>query len=74
MEKFWDNMNYPILIGLILGQIFIGNNFILGEAIYILTDIIVISRDFCLKRPISDKIKNGMLTVLATISLIANAI
>lgn len=72
MEKMWENLNYIILIGLILGQIFIGTNFILGESIYILTDIFILSRDFGLKRPVSDKVKNGTLTAFAMCSLLIN--
>lgn len=68
----WDNVGYIVLFGLIAGQIAIGFNFVLGEAIYILTDLLILTRDFKLKRPKSDIIKNAVLTVLASGALIAN--
>lgn len=68
----WDNVGYIVLFGLISGQIAIGFNFVLGEAIYILTDLLILTRDFKLKRPKADIIKNAVLTVLASGALIAN--
>lgn len=68
----WDNVGYIVLGGLICGQIAIGFNFILGEAIYVLTDVLILARDFKLKRPKSDIIKNSVLTVLASGALVAN--
>lgn len=68
----WDNVGYIVLFGLIAGQIAIGFNFVLGEAIYILTDLLILTRDFKLKRPKADIIKNAVLTVLASGALIAN--
>lgn len=70
----WENLGYFILFGLIMGQIFIGHNFVIGESIYVITDIIIILRDFKLKRPKSDIIKNGVLTLLASGALVTNIV
>ena len=73
-EKVWDNLGYVVLLGLIIGQMFIGFNFIIGQIVYIVTDVLILCRDFALHRPKSDKIKNGVLTVLACGALTVNMI
>ncbi len=73
-EKIWDKLGYAVLVGLVIGQIFIGFNFKVGQIVYIMTDILILARDFALRRPKSDKIKNGVLTVLACGALIVNMV
>ena len=72
MSNFWDKMGYLTFAGLCLGQFFIGGNFIIGEVCYIVTDFIIVVRDFVLKRPASDKIKNIGLTILGIGALLFN--
>lgn len=73
-EKIWDKLGYAVLVGLVIGQIFIGFNFKVGQLVYIMTDILILARDFALRRPKSDKIKNGVLTVLACSVFIVNMV
>ena len=68
----WEKMGYLVLGGLIAGQLLIGYNFVLGEAVYIATDCLMVFRNFKLKRPASDKIKDVILTMLAGLAIVIN--
>lgn len=74
-EKLWDNMSYVILFGLLFGfgQFAIGKNYILGQGAFIVVDVVVVVRDFILKRPKSDKIKNISMTIAACSVFAMNA-
>ena len=69
MNKFFENLQYLVLIGLILGQSLVGQNFYIGQSIYLLTNLISVIRTFALARPVSDKIKDCSCLAI-TISLI----
>lgn len=56
--KFFENLQYMVLAGLIIAQCVIGGNFYLGQSIYLAVNIISIIRSFALERPISDKVKD----------------
>lgn len=48
----------------IIGQITVGNLFYLGQGAFLLANITYTARDFYLKRPSADKIKNISFTAI----------
>lgn len=72
-EKIFENLSYVGLAGLIIAQCIIGKWYIAGQAVYLLCNLIFLSRSFILKRPIADKIKDSSCTAI-TIGLILLAL
>jgi hypothetical protein len=68
-EKLFENLNYVVLMGLITGQCIIGKWYLLGQCVYLLCNMISVTRSFVLKRPKADKIKDCSCTAI-TIGLI----
>lgn len=58
MKKFFENLNYIVLMLLIIGQCTVGANWFIGQLIYLSANIISTTRCFWLKRPMADKIKD----------------
>jgi hypothetical protein len=58
LTKFFETLNYLVLMLLILGQCTVGSNFIIGQSIYLGANIIAVARTFVLKRPMADKVKD----------------
>ena len=58
MKKFFENLNYFVLMLLIIGQCTVGANWFIGQLVYLLANIISVSRCWMLKRPVADKIKD----------------
>ncbi len=56
--KFFEVINYLVLILLIVGQCTVGSNFLVGQFIYLTANLISVTRCFVLKRPVADKIKD----------------
>ena len=56
--QIWTQLQYFVLIGLICGQCTVGENFIIGQLIYLGTNVLSVARSFILKRPASDKVKD----------------
>jgi len=56
--KFFEVLNYLVLMLLILGQCTIGSNYLIGQCVYLGANIVSVSRCFVLKRPIADKVKD----------------
>ncbi len=55
------------LLGLaltIMGQVVIGSSYILGQGLWLVSNLIAIFRDFYLHRPVADKVKNCVLTAI----------
>lgn len=69
MKKNFENLGYLIMGLLILGQCIVGEWFFLGQAIYLIANVIKVVRDFVLGRPASDKVKN-IAFVAITVGLI----
>lgn len=67
----WENLQLFCLGLTIAGQIFIGGSYILGQGLWLIANIICLSRDFALGRPAADKIKNAVLTAI-TATLVTN--
>lgn len=58
LTKFFETLNYLVLMLLILGQCTVGSNFIIGQSVYLGANIIAVTRTFVLKRPMADKVKD----------------
>lgn len=67
--KFFENLQFVVLIGLIVGQATVGENFFLGQFIYLGCNIISVVRNFALHRCLADKTKDCA-CLAVTISLI----
>ena len=72
-EKVFDSLCYVVLAGLILAQCVIGKWYLLGQFIYLGCNIIMVTRDFVLKRTRADKVKDISCTAI-TLGLILIAI
>lgn len=57
-EKFFEVINYLVLILLIVGQCVVGADFYIGQFIYLAANTISVVRCFVLHRPVADKIKD----------------
>ena len=65
----WNRALYIVLALTILGQMFVGMDYLIGQGMWLIANIITVSRDFALDRPTSDKIKNVSMLAL-TIGLV----
>ena len=72
-EKVFENLSYVVLVGLIVAQCVIGKWYLVGQGLYLLCNGIMVTRDFLLKRPRADKVKDCSCTAI-TIGLILIAI
>lgn len=52
------NLQYLVLIGLLVAQSVVGANFYIGQFIYLGANIIAVVRNFVLHRPLPDKVKD----------------
>ena len=59
VEKVWANLNYFVLVALIVGQCVVKVDFLIGNFIYLGANILSFLRCFVLARPVADKIKDG---------------
>ena len=57
-REFIENLQYVVLVALIVGQCTVGANFYLGQMVYLFANIIAVYRSFKLRRPAADKIKD----------------
>lgn len=57
-KKFFENLQFVVLVGLIVGQCTVGSNFYLGQGVYLLCNIISTTRNFVLGRAVADKVKD----------------
>ena len=67
--KTWNNIGYLVMALLLIGQITVGWLFMLGQGAYLVGNVLNVIRDFKLKRPAADKVKNVCFTAI-TIGLI----
>lgn len=58
-QKVWKELNYLVLIALIVGQCVVKADFLIGQFIYLFANLLSFTRCFVLERPIADKIKDG---------------
>ena len=72
-EKIFEGLGYIVLIGLIVGQCIIGKWYVAGQTVYLLCNVISVTRSFVLKRPKADKVKDICCTAI-TVGLILLAL
>lgn len=58
MKRVVENLQYVVLVLLILGQCTVGSVFLVGQGFYLLANAISIYRCFALQRPVADKVKD----------------
>ena len=66
MLKFFEVLNYLVLMLLIAGQCVVGANWMIGQFIYLGANVISVSRCWVLKRPVADKVKDGACTAITS--------
>ena len=54
-----ENLQYIVLVALIVAQCTVGANFYLGQSIYLFANIVAVYRSFKLHRPAADKVKDS---------------
>lgn len=59
MQTIWKELNYLVLIALIVGQCVVKADFLIGQFVYLFANLLSFTRCFVLERPIADKIKDG---------------
>ena len=72
-EKVFESLCYVVLAGLIVAQCVIGKWYLVGQGLYLFCNLIMVTRDFALKRARADKVKDISCTAI-TIGLIFMAI
>ena len=72
-EKIFTNLQYFVLMGLIIAQCVIGKWYLVGQSIYLVCNITSVIRCYVLKRPIADKVKDYSCTAI-TLGLILIAL
>ena len=73
-EKIITNAQYLVFVLLILGQVTIGKSYVLGQTVYLVANIISITRCFLLRRPKADKVKDMGCTVVTIGCLVSTFI
>lgn len=68
-REFIENLQYVVLVALIVGQCTVGANFYLGQCVYLFANIVAVFRCFKLHRPAADKVKDAACLAI-TIGLI----
>lgn len=75
-EKVWENLQYIVLAMSIAGQVLTNIptwGILIAQSVWLIANVIATVRDFKLKRPMADKVKNGCLTGV-TVGLVVLAI
>lgn len=73
MKKTFENLQYFVLMGLIIAQCVIGKWYLIGQGIYLLCNVLSVVRDYILDRPTADKVKDYSCSAI-TIGLILIAL
>lgn len=71
-HAFVENLQYLGLALTIAGQVVIGPMWLLGQALWLTANGIAVTRDFVLRRPTADKVKDIGLTALTVGLIIAS--
>jgi len=64
-EKLWENLGYLNLALCLFGQITIGWFFMTAQFAYLIADTIAVVRNFVLRRPLADKVRDIAFWVIA---------
>lgn len=65
----WENLQLLALAGTVAGQALVGGLYLVAQGIWLACNVLSLVRDFVLKRPAADKIKDAALSGL-TLALI----
>lgn len=57
-EKVWEGVAYICLALTIAGQVFTTMNVLIAQVVWLVSNVLFVARDFALRRPISDKVKD----------------
>jgi hypothetical protein len=57
-REFIENLQYVVLVALIVGQCTVGANFYIGQCVYLFANAVSVFRCFKLRRPAADKVKD----------------
>lgn len=68
--KVWEQIQLVVLALTICGQCIVGGFFLLGQSLWLIANSIAVVRDFKLRRPYADKVKDATMTAI-TIGIIA---
>lgn len=63
-QKVWENLQLLCLALTIFGQVTVGAVFLLGQGVWLASNLLSLVRDFALHRPAADKVKNAALTAI----------
>ena len=69
-RAIWENLQLLVLALTIAGQLFVGVAFFIGQGLWAVANVISVTRDFILHRPIADIVKDSAMTAI-TFALIA---
>lgn len=53
-----ENLQYLVLALLVIGQCTVSNSFWIGQTVYLIANLVSVSRCFLLNRPAADKVKD----------------
>lgn len=57
-EKAWEGVAYVCLALTIAGQVLTTMNILIAQIVWLISNILFVTRDFALHRPVSDKVKD----------------
>ena len=66
MQIIWKELNYLVLITLIVAQCVVKADFLIGQFVYLFANTLSFSRCFVLQRPLADKVKDGCMLGITT--------
>ena len=70
MEKVFESICYVQLGLIIIGQLIMTKNPLLATILFCIVNCIAVTRAIMLRRPISDKIKDGTMLAISIVSTI----
>lgn len=71
--KVWENLQVLCLFGTILGQVLVGGLYFVAQSVWLACNVLSLSRDFVLERPLADKIKDAGLCAVTVALIILRA-
>lgn len=71
--KIWENLQLVVLFGTILGQVLVGGLYFVAQSVWLAGNMLSLTRDFVLHRPIADKVKNAGLCGVTVALIILRA-
>jgi hypothetical protein len=63
-SKLWAGIGYMCIALTLFGQIIMGYSYIMGQASFMISNVLFLIRTFALDRPIADKVKDICFTAV----------